>query len=80
MDIRAPLVTDRQPLEPVQPGDTAQRAPAFHYPPMPPQPLLALHSPPRDSRHDMPRTQRPLIQREILSLVRVQLRRSLTAS
>src|SRR5215210_7503834 len=72
VDVRAPLVAHRQSLELIQPREVP-----LHHPPVSPQSLLRLDPSPRDPGDDVPRPQRPPVHREVVSLVRVQLARSL---
>ena len=75
--VRPPLVPHRPPLELVEPGDTARRAPAFHHPAIPPQSLLRFDPPPGVAQAAYHAAHRPAIDPEVVPLVRVQLLRPL---
>ena len=72
MDVRPPLVAHREPPLAGEPGERA-----LHNPPVPPQPLARIHTPPGDARLYPPLAQGLGAAGEVVALVRVQLLRAL---
>lgn len=75
MDIQPSLIANSQPTEPVEPGKSA-----LHYPPMPAQPLAALHSSAGYARNNASFPQCLSAYSEVVCFVRVQLYGSSSAS
>ncbi len=75
MHIQPPLIANGQSTEPVEPGKSA-----LNYPPMPAQPLAALHASTSYPRNNAPVPQRFPAYSEVVPFVCMQLHRSPAAS